>query len=428
MASGFPSYISPYALLKAVDMGSADGVSSLLSTGNVDIDGADDAGSTPLMLASFKGYSPIVSVLLDNGANLSLTADNGGTALHAACQGGHLTVCKMLVEAGANLEAACCESCTPLNVAARDGHSEVMIMLIGAGANTNTQDSDGMTPLFKAAMGGHVNAIKVLLGVGADPLLTNKDPKTGDNFTPLDVAARNGHCEVVRELVHQVGIEGCGGASGGVEALKFAAMNDYADTMTTLTEAGVVDTGTILGHAVAVGREASVKFLLQQKEEETSDGKAAYANFRESCGFTPLLLATGFAGVSSPSPRMARMVIDAGADAALRLTGSSLNLTPLELTTGMLRTKKTVITGEDLTEEELHKLEGLRRLLLRVEAVHAVSWLWPADIPIAAVRTTEAASRRAGKTSTPLTRMLPLLRRRARRPRLLLDALCRWVV
>ena len=218
--------------------------------------------------------------------------------------------------------------------------------------------------------------------------------------------------------MQQFGIEGCGGVSGGVEALRQAAGNHHVDIMTTLAEAGVVDNGTVLVETVARGFEAAVKLLLQQKEE-ASNGQAAYLNFRGKSGFTPLLAATGYGGVSLPSPRIARFLVEAGADTSLRAT-------PLELTTRMLREKK--IATEDATEEQLHRVEGVRRLLLQEEAVHAVSFLWPVGMPFTtAVRTTEAVSR-TEKLSTPLARMLPLLRQRARRPRVLSAALCRWVV
>lgn len=75
------------------------------------------------------------------------------------------------------------------------------------------------------------------------------------------------------------------------------------------------------------------------------------------------------------------------------------------------------------TEEQLYRLEDILRLLLRVEALHAVSWLWPVDTR-SMVGTAEDA-RRKDATSTPLGKMLPLLRRRAQRPRVLLGALWR---
>lgn len=81
---------------------------------------------------------------------------------------------------------------------------------------------------------------------------------------PLDAAARRGHLEVVRELIRGHGIEGCGGASGGVFALGTAAEAQRVEVMELLTSAGVVDTGRVLQDAATLGRESSVKVLLQQ--------------------------------------------------------------------------------------------------------------------------------------------------------------------
>ena len=89
----------------------------------------------------------------------------------------------------------------------------------------------------------------------------------------------------------------------------------------------------------------------------------------------------------------------------------------------MLREKKTA--GKDATEHQRRRLEGIRRLLMRVGAIHAVSFLWPVDIP-SMMGATEVANRKVA-ASTPLRMMLPILRRRARRPRVLLAALFRWV-
>ena len=124
-----------------------------------------------------------------------------------------------------------------------------------------------------------------------------------------------------------------------------------------------------------------------------------------------------------------RLLVDGGAHtAAVRLMNSDgvmvFNGTPLDLAICMLREKK--IDGNDATEEQLHRLERIRRLLLQVEAVHAVSLLWPVSTP-SMIRTAEGTSRTV-VASTPLKMMLPILRRRARRRRMLLAALLRWVV
>jgi len=126
-----------------------------------------------------------------------------------------------------------------------------------------------------------------------------------------------------------------------------------------------------------------------------------------------------------------RLLVEAGADTTSAF-GVANNLqqgdyvgsdeTPLDFTARLLRDKR--VLDEDISEEQLFGLEGIRRLLLRVEAVHALSFLWPVDIP-AGVDTTASRARRTVVTSTPLRMMLPMLRRRARRPRGLLAALFR---
>lgn len=63
-------------------------------------------------------------------------------------------------------------------------------------------------------------------------------------------------------------------------------------------------------------------------------------------------------------------------------------------------------------------------MLMRVEAVHAGSWLWVSDVPSVIHGAAEGASR-AEKMSTSLTSTLPILRRRARKPRILLASLFR---
>ena len=405
--------------------GSTESLVALLSDGSIDIDQGNQHGWTPLMLASGKGHSHVVRILLNKRANASIVAGGGITALHASAGEGHLAVCKMLVNAGANVEAATTEGVTPLHMAAEYGHCEVMSMLIEAGANPNRRKIDGATPLFFAVQNGYMGAVILLLRAKANPLLTWRDPESGKTIFPLDMAAQHGHSEVVRELVQQVGIKGCGGASGGVEALRLAAIKQHLDIMITLIDAGVVDNGRALIHAAAYGRELSVKSLLQQRK----DGVAAYVNYRDTLGRTTLVGAMGFSGFS-PTPRIVRLVVDAGADttSALRLTntegGVVFNGKPLALVSGLLRQKK--IPGKLSTEEQLHRLQGIRRLLLRVEAVHAASFLWPLDA--APIVDTARSTRKAVATSTPQRMMMPIFRRTARRPRVLLAALLRWVV
>ena len=195
--------------------------------------------------------------------------------------------------------------------------------------------------------------------------------------------------------------------------------------MASLTDSGVVDTGQALITAAKYGGEVSVKFLLQQEKGNTKD-LHIYVNACCCLGNTPL--SNGIAGAS---PRTVRLLVDAGADttSAVRTTDGGevvFNGTPLALATRYLREKK-VKDGEDATEDQLHQLEAIRRLLLRVKAVHAVSWVWPRGIP-SKPAVALGGARGTTMTSAPVTLMLPVLRKRARRSRVLLAALVRWVL
>lgn len=88
-----------------------------------------------------------------------------------------------------------------------------------------------------------MGAIRLLLRSDANPLFrrTGRTPRKIE--VPLDAAALRGHSEVVRGLIHQLGIEGCGGASGGIHALCLAAEKQHVNIMSILVDAGVVDTG-----------------------------------------------------------------------------------------------------------------------------------------------------------------------------------------
>ncbi|CAN0567586.1 unnamed protein product, partial [Ectocarpus sp. 12 AP-2014] len=153
--------------------------------------------------------------------------------------------------------------------------------------------------------------------------------------------------------------------------------------MAILTETGLVDTGKALYLAAGIGHEACVKFLLRHRRKESGCGdEDAYVNACEIEGSTPLVLC--IQGCLSHAPRIVRMLVDAGADTTspVRMTTAkgelAFNDTPLGFTALFYREE---LVEKPATKEHLHRLEAIRRLLLRVKAVHAVSWLWPSEAP-----------------------------------------------
>lgn len=162
-------------------------------------------------------------------------------------------------------------------------------MLIEAWADPTSRNVDGATPLHWVAQEGHMDAIKVLLRAKANPLLTCESRSGMALLVPLDMAAIRGHSEIVQELIQEHGIEGCGGTSGGTQALEAAAAHQHVDIMELLTSAGVVDTGEALIAATGCGKGSSVKFLLQKWKRNASGEGAGYIDTRSPSGTTPLL-------------------------------------------------------------------------------------------------------------------------------------------
>lgn len=76
------------------------------------------------------------------------------------------------------------------------------------------------------------------------------------------------HTDMVHELIKQVSIEGCGGESGGVQALRLTVAGsirkgiNHLDMVVILTDAEVVDTGDALCTAARDGNEGVATFLL----------------------------------------------------------------------------------------------------------------------------------------------------------------------
>ena len=306
-------------LQRAAIFGKTERTVALLDSGRFDIDQGNLDGCTPLIGSASAGHSNIVSILLDKGADTSITDTDGFAALHVSSQHGRTEVVEILVEAGAHLEAKTLLGSTPLHLAAENGHPSVIEVLTEAGADVNSRrftaytvgKSWGETPLHLAAAGGYVSAVRVLLLANADPLLSVANPYTGIGDVPLDRAAFAGHPEVVRELMLHGGLECCAGESGGVSALGMAAHAQHTEIMRMLTDAGVVDTSMALAHAAAQGREASVAFLLEHHSNKAPGGSACYVN----AGRDPEQVKKPlFSGILGYSPRVVRLLIDAGAD------------------------------------------------------------------------------------------------------------------
>lgn len=89
------------ALLRAASAGNADTVRTLLASPNVDVNGIDENGNTPLILAARFGHDKVVTAFLIAKADVKTKNNEGKTALMLAAEGGHDETVRALTQAGA---------------------------------------------------------------------------------------------------------------------------------------------------------------------------------------------------------------------------------------------------------------------------------------------------------------------------------------
>lgn len=422
------------ALMAASDNGHL-AVVKLLASAGAEINAVDCCEYTALTAASHNGHSEVVDFLIGAGAKVQCPDNLGHGPLWRASYHGHVAVAKLLVSAGAEIDAVDTSGDSALNVASNNGHSAVAEFLIRAGANLERPDSDGKGPLHKASQAGHLAVVDALLAAGADsesrtlvgetPLLlaaingrldvvrtvlrAGVDParpmilSTGNMFVALDAAAQEGHVEVARELL-ALGVDACAGPRGGVVGLCLAAQGERLEMLATLRDGGVVDTGKALFDSCNQGREASVRFLLRQ---DWGIPRRKYVNARNDLGFTPLWISA-----ASASPRITRWLLDAGADETAACDNTNVfkfggsQVTPLGFAEDSIRQRS--YRGKFATEEQVERMQAVRRLLVRVDAVRALSWLWCRGISSTVAGSAERVEGETDRSTTALN--VPIVR------------------
>ncbi len=141
-----PNPAGEHGLMLALRSPAPKVIAVLLAWSKTNVEVRNRQDESPLMIASIKGMTEIVSQLLDKDADVNKP---GWTPLHYAATAGHLQIMNLLLEHHAYIDAA---------------------------------SPNGSTPLMMAAMYGTPSAVKLLLEAGADPLLKNDLGLTAIDF------------------------------------------------------------------------------------------------------------------------------------------------------------------------------------------------------------------------------------------------------
>ncbi|XP_067651335.1 ankyrin-1-like [Haliotis asinina] len=190
-------------LMLACYGGNVSIVKHILSLNTFDINRRSGlSNETPLMAAVMEGHFSIYSLLVSEGANLTLTDDYKTNMLMLACVGGNVSIVKHLLAMkifDINSKGGP-DNMSAVMFAAENGHSDVFGALVSEGADLTGTQRHNKSCLMVACTSGNVNIVKHLLSTK----LFDINKRGGWNTaTPVMMAARRGHYDVYHLLVSE---------------------------------------------------------------------------------------------------------------------------------------------------------------------------------------------------------------------------------
>lgn len=128
-----------------------------------------DIGVTPLIAAANAGHLDICKYLFRKSAEVSAEVNDGTrrTALHAAAQMGFSSVVQLLLEKGADPKAVDLTLTHPLHLAVRYGNAGAAELLMKAKANPNQSDDQGHVPINDAVAKDRFDLASKLIEYGS---------------------------------------------------------------------------------------------------------------------------------------------------------------------------------------------------------------------------------------------------------------------
>jgi ankyrin repeat protein len=189
-------------LMEAVRNNDLGAINQILIQNLALVNGVDNRGYSPLVLAAEHGRTEAARVLLQRGAQINFFSNIGinHTALMAASIQGHIDVVEVLLEHRADVTLHPNHQDSPIILAAQNFNFEIVRRLVVAGANPNDinrfSDGSGRSSLHYAAQRGDLETVDFLIGHEAEI-----DLQDGHGFTPLMIADAHDQDRIIEYLL-----------------------------------------------------------------------------------------------------------------------------------------------------------------------------------------------------------------------------------
>lgn len=206
----------------------------LLLKRDAEVNMCNNDNLSSLMIASSNGRTEIVSLLLTYKAKVNMQGKDGCSALTLASRNDHFEVAKRLLEYGCDVNLREDSGATALMIACSNGYYKIVELLLQHDADVNLQDNIGMSALTFASEIGHNRMVKLLLFHQAK---VNQRQDIG--WFPLMYASNKGHVETV-EILLEYGANVNMQSYCGWSALTVATNERHTETKEVLKAHGAI--------------------------------------------------------------------------------------------------------------------------------------------------------------------------------------------
>ena len=238
-----PELVIAGPLHDAVRAGEEAAVLEALSTVE-DVDETDFVLGSPLHLAVVESKPGIVRMLIEGGAHVDAPSElEARTALHLAADVGDSEMVSLLLEEGADVNSRDRGGKQAIHIATISGHTMIVENLLEAGAMDDSREpGEGMTPLLIASLQGEVDLVALLVSVGADIEARSASGRTPFFYsTSMESFVNVGDDKLIRYLADK-GVDRSPEDNAGITPLQWAKSRNvptYDEIAKILTRLGV---------------------------------------------------------------------------------------------------------------------------------------------------------------------------------------------